>query len=110
MFEVTNQKQQGKAMDGLWTAEFGTSTGVFGGGVVVFREGKLLGGDATYFYVGEYRLHGKDFEATLISSPFIKGAESVFKTTGQDLRLEIAGTLTDQDHAIGRGFPFGMEN
>lgn len=96
-------------MDGLWTAEFGTSTGGFGGGVAVFRDGKVLGGDATYFYVGEYKFKGKDFEATVKSSPFIKGAESVFKTRGQDLTLEIVGSLVDQDHAIGRGHPRGIE-
>ena len=110
MVEVINRREQGKAMDGLWTAEFGTSTGGFGGGVVVFRDGKVLGGDATYFYVGEYKFKGKDFEARLKSSPFVKGAESVFKTTGQDLTLEITGSLIDQDHAIGQGYPRGMEN
>lgn len=110
MAEVINQREQGKAMEGLWTAEFGTSTGGFGGGVAVFRDGRVLGGDATYFYVGEYTFNGKDFEATLKSSPFIKGAESVFKTTGQDLTLEISGSLIDQDHAIGRGYPRGMES
>jgi hypothetical protein len=31
-------------MDGLWTAEFGGSTGIFGGGVAVFKDGKILGG------------------------------------------------------------------
>jgi len=35
-------------MDGLWTAEFGSSTGSFSGGVVVFQSGKIFGGDATY--------------------------------------------------------------
>ena len=110
MAEVINQREQGKAMDGLWTAEFGTSTGMFGGGVAVFRDGQVLGGDATYFYVGEYQFKGKNFEATLRSSPFIKGAQSIFKTAGQDLTLEIIGSLTDQDHAIGQGYPKGMEN
>jgi hypothetical protein len=32
-------------MEGLWTAEFGSSVGIFGGGVVVFHEGKIMGGD-----------------------------------------------------------------
>jgi hypothetical protein len=31
-------------MDGLWTAEFGSSSGIFGGGVAVFRDGKIWGG------------------------------------------------------------------
>ena len=110
MAEATNQSVQGNDMDGLWTAEFGTSAGMFGGGVAVFRDGKVLGGDATYFYVGEYNLKGKRFEAKLRSSPFIKGAESVFKTVGRDLTLVIAGSVIDQDHAIGQGYPEGMES
>jgi|ERR1700683_556383 len=95
-------------MDGLWTIEFGTSAGRFGGGVAVFRNGSILGGDGTYFYVGEYKLHGNAFEATLRSAPFIEGAESVFKTKGQELTLELAGTLSDKDHATAQGSPRGM--
>ena len=45
-------------MDGLWTVEFGSSTGMFGGGVAVFREGKIPGGDGLYYYVGQYSLTG----------------------------------------------------
>ena len=97
-------------MDGLWTAEFGSSTGMFGGGVVVFRDGKILGGDATYFYIGNYKVEGKEFEATLQLSPFIEGAESIFKTVGKDLTLELTGSLEDNNRAIGQGYPTGMPN
>jgi hypothetical protein len=97
--------------DGLWTAEFGSSTGMFGGGVAVFLNGKILGGDATYFYIGEYRFKGSDhFEAKIKSAPFISGAASVFKTVGQELTLEISGSFTDHDHAIAQGFATEMPN
>ncbi len=95
-------------MNGLWTAEFGSSTGTFGGGVAVFEDGKILGGDGTYFYIGEYSLRGKTFEATLRLSPFIEGAESVFKTVGQDLTLQLVGTVTGEGQAIAQGHPTGM--
>ena len=62
-----------------------------------FRDGKLFGGDATHFYVGSYKLTGKDFTATLKVSPFIEGAESVFRTKGQDLTLELIGSITERD-------------
>ena len=90
-------------MEGLWTAEFGSSTGRFGGGVAVFRDGKILGGDGLYYYVGEYKLKGDSFTALLRISPFIEGAESVFKTVGRDLLLDLTGSLTDDRHAIGQG-------
>jgi hypothetical protein len=95
-------------MNGLWTAEFGSSTGRFGGGVAVFLDGKIMGGDGTYFYVGKYTLSGNAFVATLRVAPFIDGAESVFKTIGRELTLELAGTLTDEGRAIAQGCPTGM--
>lgn len=95
-------------MNGLWTAEFGSSVGISGGGVAVFEQGKILGGDAAHFYIGSYRLSGKEFTATLRVSPFIDGAESVFRTKGQTLTLELAGSLTGDGQAIGQGFPKEM--
>jgi hypothetical protein len=95
-------------MDGLWTTEFGGSTGIFGGVVAVFRDGKIMGGDATYYYMGEYSLDGKALQATLTISPFIEGAQSVFGTVGQDLTLELAGSLIDERRAIAQGHPRGM--
>jgi hypothetical protein len=92
-------------ISGLWTAEFGSSAGVFGGGVAVFRAGEILGGDATYFYVGSYKLEGTNFSATLKVAPFIEGAESVFKTKGQPLTLELNGSFTEEGQGIGQGYP-----
>jgi hypothetical protein len=46
------------SMNGLWTVEFGSNTGISGGGVAVLRDGAILGGDSTHYYVGEYELHG----------------------------------------------------
>jgi hypothetical protein len=90
-------------MDGLWTAEFGSSAGTFGGGVAVFQDGRILGGDGTYFYIGSYTLEGQHFQATLKSSPFIEGARSVFNTMGQDLTLKLDGSLTGEGQALAQG-------
>jgi hypothetical protein len=97
-------------MEGLWTAEFGSSTGTFGGGVAVFRDGKIYGGDATYFYIGEYVVSGTNLQATLRVAPFIKGATSVFKTAGRELTLDLVGSLTAEGLAIAQGQPRGMPN
>jgi len=90
-------------MDGLWTAEFGSTSGSFGGGVAVFQRGKILGGDGTYFYVGSYTVEGRQFHVTLKSSPFIEGARSVFNTLGQDLTLQFDGSLTGEGQALAQG-------
>jgi len=90
-------------MNGLWTAEFGTSNGMFGGGVVTFENGKISGGDSWYYYVGEYSLNGRILRATLRIVPFIEGAETVFKTVGREVTLELEGNLVDENHATGQG-------
>jgi hypothetical protein len=90
-------------MNGLWTAEFGTSSGMFGGGVAVFRDGKIMGGDGTYYYIGEYNLIGKALKARMKISPFIEGAESVFKTRHRVLTLELEGSLINESLATAQG-------
>jgi hypothetical protein len=98
-------------VDGLWTIEFGSSTGTFGSGVVVVRSGKIAGGDASYYYVGSYEDPGpthsfpRAFRARLHVTPFIPGAASVFGTVGQDYFLILEGTLKDANNATAVGKP-----
>ena len=97
-------------MEGLWTAEFGSSAGIFGGGVAIFKEGKIWGGDGGYFYIGDYQLTGNSFRATIKVSPFIEGYESAFKTVGQTLTLDLSGSFTDNNRALAQGHPREMPN
>ncbi len=94
-------------MEGLWTVEFGSNVGMFGGGVVVLANGKVMGGDGGYFYLGEFKLNARHFHASIKVSPFIEGYESVFKTLGQTLTLELVGSMTDETHAVAQGHPAG---
>jgi hypothetical protein len=95
-------------MDGLWTAEFGSSTGISGGGVAIFRDGLIWGGDATYYYTGSYTVAGKEFKASLTIFPYIEGAESVFGTIGKELTIDLQGSLVSEREAIAQGYPRGM--
>lgn len=97
-------------MNGLWTAEFGSSAGMFGGGVAVFRDGEVLGGDGSYYYVGKYTLENRVLRATIAVRPFINGAESVFRTVGRELTLSLEGTVTDEAHATAQGQAQGVPN
>jgi hypothetical protein len=90
-------------IDGFWTAEFGSNEGMFGGGVVIFQDGKVVGGDATHFYIGEYSAQETSFQATLKVSAFIPGAESVFRTVGSDLTLDLVGSMVSETQAIAQG-------
>lgn len=99
-----------RTVDGLWTIEFGSSVGVFGGGVVVFQGGKVMGGDGGYFYIGSYQANGDSIRATVEATPFIQGYESVFKTVGRPFTLDLVGTFTDDTHGIAQGSVRGMPN
>jgi hypothetical protein len=90
-------------IDGLWTAEFGSSTGIFGGGVAVLQNGKVLGGDGGYFYLGDYRLQDRVFHAKIEVRPFIANYQSVFKTSNQPFTLELDGSLVDDNHITAQG-------
>jgi hypothetical protein len=94
-------------MDGLWTAEFGSSSGIFGGGVAIFRDGRILGGDGGYYYVGNYEIKDKAITATLTLTPFLRDYPSVFTTVNETLILRLSGTLLDEEHAIIQGHPEG---
>lgn len=83
---------------------------MFGGGVVVLQDGKLVGGDGGYYYLGTYQVEGAAFKATIEVSPFIKDYESVFKTFGRPFKLDLEGSLTDDNHAVARGRPVEMPN
>lgn len=97
-------------MDGLWTAEFGSSAGMFGGGVAVFQDGKIMGGDGGYFYLGNFTLTGNAFKATIRVAPFIEGYESAFRTIGKNFTLELSGSMLDEGNAIAQGHPREMPN
>lgn len=99
-----------RTIEGLWTIEFGSSLGVFGGGVVVLRGGKLMGGDGGYFYTGSYQENGNSLRATMEATPFIAGYESAFRTVGKSLTLDLVGTVTDESHAVAQGHVRGAPN
>jgi hypothetical protein len=90
-------------MEGFWTAEFGSSVGIFGGGVVFFQGKKLMGGDSSYFYVGEYTVVENAFTATLQVNPFILGVPSVFGTVGEKFILDLAGSLENKERIVAQG-------
>ena len=39
-------------LEALWSVHFSTPQGSFGSGIVVIDNGKILGGDASFLYVG----------------------------------------------------------
>ena len=101
-------------MEGLWTIEFGSNAGIFGSGVIVMRDGKIEGGDASHYYMGSYQRPNSEisypapFRAKIAVKPFLPGAESVFKTVNRDFTLNLEGTLKDENNAVAVGTPEGI--
>jgi hypothetical protein len=101
-------------MQGLWTIEFGSNVGVYGSGVIVMRDGKIKGGDASYYYDGSYEVtdpvdsYPTKLKAKITARPFLPGAISVFKTYGEDFTLDLEGTLKDENNAVAIGKPEGI--
>jgi len=44
------------SVEALWTVEFISNLQVFGSGVAVLETGRIFGGDAKYYYLGEYNV------------------------------------------------------
>lgn len=80
--------------DGLWTVEFQSPIG-YGIGVMVLNNGRLLGGDAGYYYSGKYELTGNDgFEGALEVTRFDEGSISVFGDLEQ-ISLSFSGQISE---------------
>ena len=68
--------------NGLWTAVFqANNTGGAGSGVAVLRDGKILGGDAQFTYIGHYAAsQDGNIEAEITCKQYnqVPGQQSVF--------------------------------
>ena len=91
------------AIGGFWTAEFGSSVGIFGGGVVFFQDGKVTGGDNAYFYAGTYEENGPKFRGTILVKPFIRGISSVFNTVNEEFTLDLDGVVESPTRLVAQG-------
>lgn len=60
--------------NGLWTVEFISTFNRVGQGVLVLSDGRLLGGDAGYYYSGRYKITG-----TILTGTRIEGTVDVIR-------------------------------
>lgn len=68
-----------------------------GSGVVVFRDGKILGGDAFLFYVGHYMVEGSIFKGELQVNQHTRSPDvnPIFGGQSQPVGVGVSGTFTD---------------
>jgi len=82
--------------NGLWTVEFSSTLNLFGTGVVVLNNKRLLGGDVGYYYSGIYSISGKTIEAKIDVTRFDKNAISVFGNIDQ-FSLKLTAKLSNSE-------------
>ena len=79
-------------VEGLWVVQYEGLQGN-GGGVAVFVNGKILGGDTGYTYEGTYTLQGNTLTALVHVSNFLPNVPNVLGVVG-DFDLQIQAPVT----------------
>lgn len=93
-------------IEGLWTAEFQSSyhgsSEDAATGVVVLTNGRLRGGDGSYYYVGTYKIEGGQIQCDVSVQHYSGPVGSIFGPI-RSLRFRIDGSASE-DLIIGRGY------
>ena len=67
-----------------------------GSGVVMFRDGKILGGDAFLFYTGTYKTRGDSFKGEVVVQRHTSSPDANPLFGGPDpVGIGVSGTFTD---------------
>lgn len=66
------------AIDGIWSAQFSSSLGVVGSGVVIFDNGRILGGDDAYYFNGKFITTGSRVIGTVDVVQHQSGQQSIW--------------------------------
>ncbi|HEY0701139.1 MAG TPA: GrlR family regulatory protein [Candidatus Acidoferrales bacterium] len=82
-------------IDGLWVVQFQGPSGT-GGGVAVFRNSQILGGDSAYLYVGTFRVSGDAVTAEVFVKNFNPDISNVLGIPG-NFHLIIEGKITGDE-------------
>ena len=98
------------SVEGLWSLFFKSNVGGEGGGVVVFETGRILGGDMSYYYLGDYKIdNGQVMGKVRVthyqgepSSIFGRASEFDLKIGGKLSGTQVGSTNTLTGEVIGR--------
>jgi hypothetical protein len=87
-------------IEGLWSVEFKSNIGIFGGGVVVLQ--RVFGGDSKYTYLGTYVVEHDHIWGAVKVTPFSSEPYSVFGDS-EEFHLNIDGKV-GQRIFVAQGF------
>jgi len=88
-------------VNGLWIVEFISTLNRFGFGVIVLNNGRLLGGDAGYYYSGEYDINDNMIQGKINVIRFDENSISVFGDIDQ-FSLKFSGQISNNYVTIQR--------
>lgn len=81
-------------IEALWSVAFSTPQGAAGTGVVVLESQKILGGDAMYYYVGDYVVtHGQSISGKVEVIHYAGPPWNIFGPI-ERLTLEFTGQIS----------------
>lgn len=86
--------------DGLWTVEFISTVNRFGRGVLILSNGRLLGGDAGYYYSGHYEIRNNTIQGSVNVTRFDANSISVFGDIDR-FSLSFSGDITEYHFSAG---------
>ncbi|MEW5897269.1 MAG: GrlR family regulatory protein [Nanoarchaeota archaeon] len=78
-------------LEALWSVEFVSNLQVQGAGVVVLETGRVFGGDAQYFYVGDYNMHHDKAQVSLKVKHYSGAPNSIFGQL-KEFHVKLEGT------------------
>jgi len=79
-------------LEALWSVEFSSNLGMKGAGVAVFETGRVLGGDSSYYYVGDAEVVNSILRAKLEVTHYSGPRNSVVGNYDR-YHLEISGPV-----------------
>lgn len=74
-----------------------------GGGVVVLKKGRILGGDSSFTYIGKYELEGEVVSAEVKCKNDGRSLNSVFADNEIEFTLYLEGTVDDYESFVLEG-------
>ena len=87
-------------VEGLWAIDFVTNINTWGGGVLVLTpEGRILGGDMGYYYIGKYDIHDDKISGTIDIIQFNPQCVSVFGDVS-NFELQFEGSLDSKRNSF----------
>ena len=98
--------------NGLYSVHVNTLDGHFGkgSGVIVFRNGTILGGDAFLYYTGTYESDGHTLKGEMQVDQHTKPRDAEPLFGGRSVGIGFSGKIGETDFSVGGTALFGKQS